>query len=160
MNPYAKQLGDRDGRTVVAETCGQLSALVKRLGPDGLKRSLGPGKWTMSEVLCHLADCEVAFAFRLRQALAEPNHVIQPFDQDKWAKPYKSLEGENALKTFTALREWNVALLKTVPADAFSKRVTHPERGEMTFQTLVESMAGHDLHHLQQMESVAAGKGA
>lgn len=155
MNPYARQLGDRDARAVVAETPRRLSAIVKRLGPDGLKRSLGPGKWTMSEVLCHLADCEVAFAFRLRQALAEPNHVIQPFDQDNWAKPYASLDGETALKTFSALRQWNLALLESLPANAFSKRVTHPERGEMTFQTLVETMAGHDLNHLQRLDTLA-----
>lgn len=157
MNPYAKQLGDRDAKAVVAETSDKLSALVERLGPDGLKRSLGPGKWTMSEVLCHLADCEVAFAFRLRQALAEPNHVIQPFDQDHWAKPYATLDGRTALETFSALRQWNLALLENLPDNAFSKRVTHPERGEMTFQTLVDTMAGHDLNHLRQIESVAAG---
>jgi uncharacterized damage-inducible protein DinB len=156
MNPYAKQLGDRDAKSVVADTPKQLTALVERLGPDGLKRSLGPGKWTMSEVLCHLADCEIAFAFRLRQALAEANHLVQPFNQDIWAQPYKSLDGQAALKTFSALREWNVALLETVPADAFSKRVTHPERGEMTFQTLVDTMAGHDLNHLQQLDALAS----
>ena len=160
MNPYAKQLGDRDAKTVVAETPGRLSALVGQLGPDGLKRSAAPDKWTVSQILCHLADCEVAFGFRLRQALAEPHHVVQPFDQDKWARPYASLDGNSALKTFSALREWNVALFKTLPPAAYSKRVTHPERGEITFQTLVDTMAGHDLNHLQQLEKIAEGNGA
>lgn len=45
-------------------------------------------------------------------------------------------------------------------ADAFSKRVTHPERGEMTFQTLIETMAGHDINHQRQIESLAVQFGA
>ena len=124
------------------------------LGTEGRKRALGPGKWTAREIVCHLADCEIAFAFRLRQALAEPNHTIQPFDQDAWARIYGSLDAERAIETFSALRKWNVELLTRMPKDAHSKPLRHPERGEMTFQTLVETMAGHDINHLRQLEKL------
>ena len=90
----------------------------------------------------------------LRQALAEPKHVIQPFDQDSWAAPYSHFEAATALATFTALRHWNCKLIATVPAEGFSKPLTHPERGEMTFLTLVETMAGHDRNHLLQIEAL------
>jgi hypothetical protein len=155
MNPYAAQLGKRNAREVVEETTDRLTTLFRRLGPHGLERSLAPGKWPARAIICHLADCEIAFSFRLRQALAEPHHMIQPFDQDLWSKPYPSLSAEAALETFSALRRWNLALLDTLPAEAFSKKVSHPERGEMTFQVLVETMGGHDLNHLQQLESIA-----
>ena len=154
-NPYAKFLGDRDARQAIAETPARLADLAKHLGAEGLERSSAPGKWKAREILCHLADCEVAFAFRLRQALAEPRHVIQPFDQDAWAKPYASLGAQAALDTFTALRSWNTALLAAAPADAWSKTLNHPERGDMTFQTVVETMAGHDLNHIAQLETIA-----
>jgi hypothetical protein len=42
-----------------------------------------------------------------------------------------------------------------VKAGELSKPLTHPERGTMTFQVLIETMAGHDLNHLGQMEAIA-----
>ncbi len=154
MNPYANYLGERDALEVIAGTPGQLNGHLKRLGTDGLKRSYAPGKWTARVILSHLADTELAFAFRLRQALAEPHHVIQPFDQEAWAKPYGSFDPQSALDTFSAVRRWNLALLHTLSPDDFSKRVSHPERGEMTFRVLVETMAGHDLNHLHQLDAI------
>lgn len=121
-----------------------------------MERSLAPGKWPARAIVCHLADCELAFAFRLRQALAEPHHVIQPLDQDAWAKPYGSLSADAALAAFSAVRQWNQALLDTVPPEQLSKKLSHPERGEMTFGVVVETMAGHDLNHLRQLETIAS----
>ncbi|HLJ16104.1 MAG TPA: DinB family protein [Bryobacteraceae bacterium] len=156
MNPYASYLGERDPLPVLAATPTQLSALVDTLGPQGVERALAPGKWSMRKILCHLADCELVFAFRLRQTLAEPHYVIQPFDQDKWARSYDAYAVRPALETFTAVRNWNIFLIEATPRDAFSKPVTHPERGVMTFRVLIETMAGHDLSHLQQLEAIAA----
>jgi hypothetical protein len=158
MNPYASLLGNRDALQAAAETPSRLSDLAKKMGPSGMERSYAPGKWSARVILCHLADCEVAFAFRFRQALAEPNHVIQPFDQDAWARSYASsnLSGTAAIDAFSALRRWNLALLKNLPQATFSKPVTHPERGSMTFKILLETMAGHDLNHLRQLEMIAA----
>jgi len=154
MNPYASFLGGRDPRAVIAETPGKLASHAGRLGAQGLKRAPAPGKWSAANIICHLADCETVFAFRLRQALAQPHHVIQPFDQDDWAKPYNRLEASAALDLFSAARRWNLALLDTVSPEDLSKKLTHPERGEMTFQTVVETMAGHDLNHLEQLERI------
>jgi DinB superfamily len=154
-NPYAKFLGSRDARETIAATPARLAGIAQQLGPQGLERSTAPGKWSAREILCHLADCEVAFAFRLRQALAEPRHVIQPFDQEAWAKTYSGVATKAALDTFAALRAWNLALLAATPAEAWSKAVNHPERGDMTFQTIVETMGGHDLNHIAQLEAIA-----
>jgi uncharacterized damage-inducible protein DinB len=129
--------------------------VVKRTTPEAVDRNPAPGKWSIRQILCHLADCELVFGVRMRQALAEPHHVIQPFDQDAWARRYSSeLTADAALDLFRAARNWNLALLKTVTADDSSKRLTHPERGQMTFQTLLETMAGHDLNHLAQLERI------
>jgi hypothetical protein len=154
MNPYASFLGGREPRAVIAETAGKLAGQVDRLGADGLKRGTAPGKWSAGAILCHLADCEIAFGFRLRQALAEPHHTIQPFDQDAWAKCYEKLDPHAALDQFTAARRWNLALLETVEPADMEKTLRHPERGEMTFRTVVETMAGHDLNHLAQLERI------
>ena len=155
LNPYASFLGSRDPKTVLSGTASRLRELAAQLGPQKIDRSPAPGKWSPREVLCHLADCEVVFAVRLRQTLAQPRHVIQPFEQDDWARQYSSFTAEQALAVFSSVRQWNEALIKNAPADAFSKAVTHPERGDMTFQTIVETMGGHDLNHLQQLEKIA-----
>jgi len=161
-NPYAGWLGNRDARQVLAETPQKLRSLLERLGGEGLNRSYAPGKWSARQILCHLADCEVAFAFRYRQALAEPHHTIQPFDQELWAAPYQSeaLQAKLAVDVFSNLRSWNLALLNTVSADSLAKRVRHPERGELTFRNLIETAAGHDLNHLSQLEKIALDRAA
>jgi hypothetical protein len=129
--------------------------LVGRLGSEGFQRASAPGKWTARQIICHLADVEVAFAFRIRQALAEDRHVIQPFDETAWSKPYASLDPQAAAESYMAVRRWNLALLKTLPDSAFSKPLNHPERGDMVFRDLIATMAGHDLNHLRQLEAIA-----
>ncbi len=153
-NPYARYLGDRDPFEVMAASPDRWAGLLARLDPSQVNAPLAPGKWSVREVLAHLADCEVAFGFRLRQALAEPHHVIQPFDQDAWAAKYSAYDAESGLALFTAMRRWNLLLLGTVTTGEFHKPVTHPERGAMTFRTIVETMAGHDLNHLERCETV------
>jgi uncharacterized damage-inducible protein DinB len=159
MNPYASFLGGRKPLPVIAETAERLRTVLEALGDERLERPPAPGKWSARQILCHLADCEIVFAFRLRQALAEDHHVIQPFDQDAWALSYGAYEAREAWVVFAALRKWNVRLVEAAPASAWSKRLSHPERGEMTFQTVIETMAGHDLNHLGQLEKIAAVTG-
>jgi len=156
MNPYAANLGDRNALQTIAATPQELASLIQTLGPQRVERAPSPGKWSAREVLCHLADGEIVFAFRLRQTLAEDHHIIQPFDQDKWAGQYRSYDVHAALAVFSAVRQWNLALIRSAIPEALGKKVTHPERGEMTFQTIIETMAGHDLGHIRQIERIAA----
>ena len=156
MNPYASNLGGREALSVIAETPDRLAQLVETIGPERLDIPPAPGKWSAREILCHLADGETVFAFRLRQALAEEHHVIQPFDQEKWAVRYGAFGARPALAVFSSVRAWNLALIRSVSPADLSKRVTHPERGEMTFQVIVETMAGHDIGHARQIEAIAS----
>jgi hypothetical protein len=97
----------------------------------------------------------VVFAFRLRQTLAEDRHVMQPFDQGEWARRYEGYSVEAALTTFAAVRQWNLALVRSLDAADKAKPANHPERGDMTLQTIVETMGGHDRNHLVQIEEIA-----
>jgi hypothetical protein len=154
-NPCAKFVDGLDAAGLVKEFPGKLKAVLDRLGPEGMTRRLAPGKWSVGEILCHLADCEIAFSYRWRQTLAMAHHVIQPFDQDLWAPRYSTTSGQEALETFLALRQWNVTLLERVKPEDWERTVTHPERGDLTLRTLVEMTAGHDLNHLAQLETLA-----
>jgi hypothetical protein len=156
LNPYAGHLGDLDSLEVIAATPAKLGALLDAIGCERADQPPAPGKWSAREIVCHLADCEVVFAFRLRQTLAEDSHVMQPFDQEAWGKRYAAYSVEAALATFSALRQWNLALVRSFSAADLSRPVNHPERGYMTLQTIVETMGGHDRNHLKQVEEIAA----
>lgn len=155
-NPYATFLGDRNAKEVIAATPERLQKLISTLGAARTSQPSAPGKWSAREIACHLADCEIVFAFRLRQGLAEDHHVVQPFDQDKFAQNYGAYDANAALAVFSSVRRWNVAFVNSLPASALQKKITHPERGDMTLQTIVDTMAGHDLNHLRQVEAIAA----
>ncbi len=152
LNPYAKYLDGRPISAILAATPTAIGSRIAAIGPEKAATPPAPGKWSPAEIVCHLADCELAFAFRLRQTLAEDNHVIQPFDQEKWAATYPGIDAGQALAAFTALRQWNLLLIGTAMPNAANKPVLHPERGTMTFQTIIETMAGHDLNHLAQLQ--------
>ena len=156
MNPYSSWLDGRDPLEVIRATPARLEKPIQRVSLETLNRSPAPGKWSVRDILCHLADCEVVFAFRLRQALAEDHHVIQPFDQDRWAATYAHCEASAALAVFSAIRLWNLAFIANLEPPELAKMLNHPERGEMTLQVVVETMAGHDLNHLRQVEALLA----
>lgn len=155
-NPYARFLGSDDPVEVIAATPERLADLARSIGAGRISTAPAPGKWSAREILCHLADGEIAFGFRLRQTLAEDHHTVQPWDQEKWAASYDTYTAEQALGTFRALRTWNLALIRSALPAAGDRPVTHPERGTMTFLTLVETMAGHDRNHILQLERLAA----
>jgi hypothetical protein len=141
---------------ILASTSVEIGRLIETLGLEKSAVRPAPGKWSAAEIICHLADCEVVFAFRLRQTLAEDAPVIQPFDQDKWAAPYPGVPANAALEAFAAMRRWNLLLINQALPAAAGRPVTDPERGTMTFLTIVETMAGHDLNHLGQIQKLAA----
>jgi DinB superfamily len=153
-NPYDKFLDERELESILAETPDKTAEFLEVIGPNQGKEP-APGKWSAAEIVCHLADCEIVFGFRLRQTLAEDGPTIEPFDQDKWAKTYKGVPANLALETFSAMRKWNLRLIKASLPAAANRKMTHPERGTMTFKTIVETMAGHDLNHLGQLRKLA-----
>ena len=145
--PYSANLGDRDPLEVLASTAAKIAAL----NPARYSTPWAPGKWTFGPIIAHLADCEVAFAFRLRQAAAEPNYTVQSFDQDLWANSYPTVDPAAALAVFLSVRAWLVPFLRALPPAVFEKSVNHPEFGAMKFRNIVEIVAGHDLNHLAQL---------
>jgi uncharacterized damage-inducible protein DinB len=157
LNPYASFLGDRDPRTILGSTSNRITLLAGDAPHERLERRPAAGKWSVCEIVAHLADCELVFAFRLRQTLAEDHPTIQPFDQDRWASRYGNCDFGAALRLFEAMRTWNLLLIDGTALAERQRPTTHPERGAMTFWTIVETMAGHDINHLQQIERLVVG---
>jgi hypothetical protein len=153
-HPYAQSLGDRDPLEVLAETQERIPAIAQALGPEGLKCTYAPGKWTAAQVVAHLADSEIAFGFRVRQIIAEPELGIQTFDQDRWARHYGQMDGLEAAQTFRVLRAWNLSLFRLLGKEELEKTAAHPERGPENAGTVIRIIAGHTLHHLEQLEAI------
>jgi DinB superfamily len=160
LNPYASFLGNQDPLSVLNATTSRLHALTANRSNPQINTRPSLRKWSIREITAHLADCEIVFSFRLRQTLApslsQPHHIIQPFDQDAWAKRYQAYTFEPALALFQSARHWNLLYFTTVSKDDRLRRTTHPERGTMNFWTIVETMAGHDINHLRQIERLVS----
>ena len=152
LNPYARYLGGEDPIPVLFTTVGRLQTLVAPLSMEQLAARPAPGKWSITEIVAHLADVEIVLGFRLRQTLAQNHPIIEPFDHEAWAERYAAYDFASALTMFTAARNWNLKLLGTVTEADQHRPTTHPERGTMTFWTLIETLAGHDIDHLEQIE--------
>ena len=153
LNPYAVTLGVLEPVEVIASTPEKLERLLSRLSAEQIDRKLAPHKWSVREVMAHLADCEMAFGFRLRQGAAGVE-MIQPFDQDDWARNYGAYSFSAALTTYLAVRAWNLAFIQSLTDEQKAQVIIHPERGTMTVWTIVETIAGHDRHHLEGLEKL------
>ena len=156
LNPYEKFLAGQEPIPVLTSTADHLVELTAPLSGAQIDRAPAPGKWSIREIAAHLADCEIVFSFRLRQTLSQKHALIRPFDEKTWATRYAAYDLDSALALFRAARNWNLRLLTTVSEEDRHRPTTHPERGTMIFWTLVETMAGHDINHLQQVERLAA----
>jgi uncharacterized damage-inducible protein DinB len=153
---YISLLEGRNAAEVMAETPGRLAVLLDGVTAEKAERSPAPGKWSLRELMAHLADSEIAWSWRMRQVFSEDNPNLQPFDQDYWAKVYSTYSFTQAVSTWKALRAWNLAFLHGLSAADKARPATHPEVGTMTLWTVVSIAAGHDLHHLRALEVAGA----
>jgi hypothetical protein len=157
MNPYASDLGDREPLDALEFVPRDIQELIARGGQDVFARNLGSGKWTVAQVMLHLAQTELAFGVRFRLALTTPSYVVQPFDQDAWMAREPEMDGAEALGLWLALRQMNLALFRSFSAEERALTFHHPELGDLTVWGYVETLAGHDLHHLRQLQSLMGG---
>lgn len=155
--PYAEYLNGRDPVEVMVETIPKTRAAVSRFRPEDFDRSHAPGKWTAREVLIHMAHAEIVFGTRVRFALTTDNYVVQPFDQDAWMElDQKGLDGQAALALFSFARAFNLGLFRQLSKDDRAKTFMHPERGRIDVEDILVMTAGHEVHHLAQLEQIAA----
>jgi hypothetical protein len=121
-----------------------------------LRRKEQSDKWSIVEVVRHLADSEVVWAWRMRLILAQDRPPITGYDQDLWAERlrYRESDAQEALEEFTVLRRGNLGVLgKATPAD-LARVGVHVERGEESLDRLHRMYAGHDLLHLNQIARI------
>jgi len=149
-------LGNRDPREVLASTLAELLSLIRGLDATELATPEAEGKWSMAEVLQHLADSELVWGYRMRRVLAEERPVLTGYDQDLWASRlrYANADVELALGAFEALRAVHLRMLGTAREAELARCGVHAERGEESLAHMVRLYAGHDLLHLAQLARI------
>jgi hypothetical protein len=142
----------------------QIAAAVLDLTEKTLRYQSSPDKWCILEILGHLADMEILYAYRIRQMLADKDPVIAPIDQHAWAKKLGYLESSppELVALYGLNRHANVGLLRRLKAEDLQKSARHPELDHpVTVADYVQMMSKHGPNHLEQIERLrreATGK--
>ncbi len=127
--------------------------MLRDLPADLLRWKPGPERWSISEVLAHLADIEKVYSERVRRILAEDSPALQKYEQPapSDADAYSRGSAAEHLARFTATRRAAVAFLKGSPASVGARTAKHSELGVITLSQLLNEWASHDLGHLRQI---------
>lgn len=146
-------LGNRDPITVLSETASKLAEIVARQSPAVLRSRPYEGKWTPNEIIGHLTDSEWVYGYRLRLILSEESPTILGTQQDSWVARQRHNDRDPAelVKTFSKLREMNLATWKRTSPSDLERVGLHNERGPESFGVMLRLLAGHDLSHLEQI---------
>src|SRR5688572_8840128 len=149
-------LGTREPLQQLEQTPAAMRAATANVDAKRLSAPEAPGKWSVRQVVAHVADSEVVLAWRLRMILAQEKPAIQGYDQDAWAQRlgYDEAELDQSLHVFAALRRWNLRLITRASAEELQRVGVHAERGEESIAHLLKLYAAHDLLHLNQIKRI------
>jgi hypothetical protein len=149
-------LGDRKPLDVLPRTESALRKAIKGLSSQQLAKPEAPKKWSINQVLRHLADSDIVWGWRMRMVLAHLRPTLTGYDQDLWADrlKYAEADAEQSLREFAVLREGNLRLLTGASPEDLERVGVHAERGEESVAHMMKLYAGHDLLHLQQIARI------
>jgi hypothetical protein len=168
QTPYTLDLADREPVSAMRDTVARIRAVAGGWSPEQFLRSYAPGKWDARQILTHLAQSEIALGYRARMALTTPGYAAQSFDQDAWmnieaggagkareAGGAAALTGHDALDAFVGTAVLNIALFASLSDRDRAITLSHPEYGTLTVDWIIHQMAGHQIHHLKQLDEIA-----
>jgi hypothetical protein len=153
-------IADQGPLKVQAATPKKIERLVKGASAAKLRKKPAPDKWSVAEILAHLADVEIVVGWRVRSILGAPGTPIQAFDQDSWVEAghYSQRNPSATIAQLRAARAANLALYKSLTPEQWKHYGMHSERGQESIEHIARMMAGHDVNHLQQIERILAPK--
>ncbi len=151
-------LGDKNELHVLRNTPQVFNHHVRQIATNDITKPEAAEKWSIGDLIQHLADSELVFGYRLRMVLAHDRPQLTGYDQDLWAQRlhYCESDSEAALALFAALRRANLKLLERASPADLQRVSVHAERGEETLAHMVRLYAGHDLLHIRQLQRIIA----
>ena len=153
-NPYADDLGERAPLEALADTADRIRRLVESWSAEAFEKTYAPGKWSARQILVHLAQTELALGTRARFALTQPGYTAQAFSQDDWMPIDGATDARTALAAYTSLRGMNLAMWRRLSPAQLDRGFSHPEYGGLSVGWIMAQMAGHDVHHLKQLQAI------
>jgi DinB superfamily len=153
-------VGDRDPLKLQAAAPARLAKLLKGVSAAKARKRPAPDKWSISEIVAHISDTELVGGYRIRAILGQPGTPIIGFDQDVWVKAlhYDKRDLKKSFAQYCALREANLALLKSLTPEQWKHAGLHNERGEESVEVIARMFSGHDINHFEQIERILAKK--
>lgn len=141
-------------------TAGRIAELIAKATREELSARPAKDKWSVGEILAHLAEDEIATAWRYRQIVENSGIALASFDQDLWARlgDYASREARDSLELFRLLRNANLQFLGQLSEEQWECCGMHAERGRITVRELAAHMAGHDANHVEQIRGILSGR--
>ena len=157
-NPYAGFLGDKEPFFILRSTVDRIRELTAGLTPEQIAANPAPGKWSIYQIVGHLADCELMFQTRGRMIMFQNNPTLVAFDQDPWVLGWmrENEPWEETFLRFDVLRRSSLRLFGNATGHDLLRYGTHTERGPVTVEDIINTMGGHDINHLQQIERIRA----
>ncbi len=148
----------KDALVLQKNTPEVLAAMIAGRSAEQLTKRPHPDKWSVGEILAHLAEDEIATACRYRQMVEHNGIALAGFDQDMWARigDYRSRAPKDSLELFRLLRLANLQFLEQLTPEQWECYGIHAERGRISVRDLAAHMAGHDTNHLEQIRNILA----
>jgi uncharacterized damage-inducible protein DinB len=146
----------KDPVTMQRQAPRTLAELIEGVAETTLSRKPAPSKWSVTEILAHMAEDELSSTWRYRQILEHDGPELLGFDQEMWARlgDYASWKPEEALEMFRLLREANLRMFAQLTPEQWQRHGVHAERGKLTVQELCRHMASHDINHIDQVRRI------
>ena len=137
-----------------------IASLVRGRSVAQLSQRPFPDKWSVCEIIAHLAEDELVTSWRYRQMIENSGCPLSSFDQDLWSRVgnYRSWKPADALEMFRLLREANLRMLDNLTDEEWERYGVHAERGRISVRDLARHMAGHDMNHVEQIRSILGKK--
>ncbi len=151
---------DAEPLQIQRSTSSVLRSMIAGVAPYRLAAKPSPDRWSVAEILAHLADAELVGGFRYRMIIAEPECAIPAYNQNAWCQNLRYAERDShaSLNTFDAIRCVNLALLDSLTPSQWQHRGHHAERGVETVAHMAKMFAGHDRNHIQQISNILSAE--
>jgi len=151
--PYAQYVGDSNPVDLLNQTLEEYRDAAALLSDASWNQPWTKGKWTLREIMIHVAQWEMIFGYRLSAGVSAPPFTIQPADQDLLMKHISGIDGPAAFAGFEGARRMNLGFVRALSPLERSTPVHHPEFGAITADDLIVQMTGHAIHHLKQIRT-------
>jgi uncharacterized damage-inducible protein DinB len=135
---------------------GKIKDSITGLSYDEVTREVVPAKWSIAEIVCHLADAELVASSRLRQTITQSDPDFAYYDEAVWARKLQYNKNSEDLilmhlELFKILRKINLKLFERLKKDDWQNIGYHPKRGPLSLRNLLELYADHGERHLEQI---------